>query len=274
MNLSFKQSAFTLLELLITMAIVAVLIAAGTGAYSSVCAKGKMVREIRAGKNLVAAYQSYAGDNNGSYLPGMDFTVNRVWFEPYRRDITIMHASNRYPFRLAPYFDYALKGTILVNDSAKQINSISEPGTPMHDYVVSAFPTFGINYYFVGGCVTGSPAAPLLTYPDDCTSRVGQGEKTLLVFASGGTTDGTRRVEGYNILTPPMIYSQTWSSVEWKKNEDPGIHGNIDARHAGKAVCVYLDGSIKLQTIEELRDMRLWNRKAAEQNDPQYTLPF
>ncbi len=267
-----RSTAFTLIELIVTTGIIIILLTASLGAYNAGMSKCRALREIQAGKNLITAYTSHAAENNGTYLPGMDFTVSRIWFQPYNRDITMMHASNRYPFRLAPYFGYQLKGTILVNDTGRHVDKVATPGTPMHDYVVSAFPNFGMNYYFVGGCVTGSAVNSSLTYPAECISRVSQA-RSILVFATGGTTDGTTRIEGFNILTPPRISASNWSSQKWEKNEDPGLHGNVDARYDGKAVCVFLDGSIRMQTIDQLRDMRLWNRNAAEQNDPNYTVP-
>jgi type II secretory pathway pseudopilin PulG len=268
-----SEAAFTLIELMSVVGISLVLLAVSVGAISKVNSQGKMAREIAAGRNLISAYHAYAADNDGRYLPGMDFTVSKVWFEPYGRDISMMHAANRYPFRLAPYFNYSLKGTVFVNDIEKQIAKIANPGSSMHDYVVSAFPTFGINYYFVGGCVTGTAASPSLMYPGDCVSRQGMADRgSLLVFASGGSTDGSVRVEGYNILTPPRLFSSNWSSSPWSKGGDPGLHGNVDARYDGKAVCVFLDGSVQLKTIEELRDMRLWSRIAAENNDPDYQI--
>lgn len=255
-----------------TIGVILILAVAGIGACHGVFGKRGQIREIAAGKTLITAYQTHAAENDGRYLPGMDFTVNRISFPPYNRDITIMHAANRYPFRLAPYFEYALKGTVLLENNRKAIEKMSTPGTPMHDYVVSAFPTFGINYYFVGGCLTGSAASPSLVYPGECLSRAAQGGGSILVFASGGTTDGTIRMEGFNILTPPRLYAENWSGSTWVKKSDPGLYGNVDARHGGKAVCVFLDGSVKLLTIDELRDMRLWNKNAAEQNNPAYTI--
>lgn len=274
MDAMTKLSAFTLLELLVTIGVVFLLALAGIGACHGVFGKRSQIQEIAAGKTLITAYQTHAAENDGRYLPGMDFTVNKVFFPPYNRDISIMHAANRYPFRLAPYFAYSLKGAVLLENNRRAIEKLSPPGTPMHDYVVSAFPTFGINYYFVGGCLTGSAASPSLIYPGECISRASQGGKPLLVFASGGTTDGSIRMEGFNILTPPQLYSPNWSAGSWTKKSDPGLYGNVDARHEGRAVCVFLDGSLKLLTIEELRDMRLWNRNAAEQNDPDYTIPL
>jgi type II secretory pathway pseudopilin PulG len=266
-----SSAGFTLLEILVSVGIIVMLAIVSVGACHGIMNKREQIQELSAGKNLINAYLAHAADNDGRYLPGMDFSVTKIPFPPYARDITVMHAANRYPFRLAPYFDYRLQGTILLPNNRRQIDKMSKPGTAMHDYVVSAFPSFGINYYFVGGCLTGPGA---MSYPAECTTRTAEGRGNLLVFASGGTTDGTMRVEGFNILTPPRLYSDTWSATPWKKDSDPGLYGNVDARHEGKAVCVFLDGSIKLLSIEELRDMQIWNRNAADQKDPGYTIPL
>ena len=266
-----QPSGFSLTEILVTSGIIAVLALAGAGACQSILSKRAKVQELAAGKTLITAYLTCAADNDGRYLPGMDFSVNKIAFPPENREVTVMHAANRYPFRLAPYFEYQLEGTVLLSGNREHIAKIAKPGTPMHDYVVSAFPSFGINYYFVGGCLNGTGG---LTYPNECVSRTAQGGGSLLVFASGGATDGMTRVEGFNILTPPQLYAAAWSGIAWKKGSDPGLYGNVDARHEGKAVCAFLDGSVRLLSIEELRDMQLWNRNAAEQKDPAYTIPL
>jgi prepilin-type processing-associated H-X9-DG protein len=47
-------------------------------------------------------------------------------------------------------------------------------------------------------------------------------------------------------------------------------YGHVHGRYDGKAVCAFLDGSVRILSIEELRDMRLWSRKAALENNPNY----
>ncbi len=255
-----------------TVGIGAVLVALGAGAYMQALSKCTFLKEVRAGRTLISAYQTHAAENDGRFLPGMDFTVNKVWVESLGKHVS-GHAANRYPFRLAPYFDDTFEGTILLPANEKYINSVAPAGAPMRDYYMSVFPRFGINYYFVGGCLAGTPSNPNLLYPADCVSRVGSSDRSLLVFASGGTLDGSTQVGGYNILTPPRLHAQNWSSQRWSKEEDPGIFGNVDGRYEGRAVCAFLDGSVKLKTIDELRDMRLWNRNAADSNDPDYSIP-
>lgn len=270
--LSHRRSeirAFSMVEILVSVAVIAVLCGVGAGVYQGAMQKTRLAREVTAGKNLISAYQLYAADKDGQYMPGMDFSVNKVLFEPENRTISMIHVANRYPFRLAPYFSSKLDGTILVNDNGKQIEKTAKRGSGMYDYQVSAFPAFGINYYFVGGCIS---AKGELTWPAECTDRVGKANSSPLVFATGGTGRDDNRYDGYNILTPPRTTGQNWSAAKWKENLDPGNFGNVDARHDGKAVCVYLDGSIRLQTIDELRDMRLWSRNAAAQDNPNYQI--
>lgn len=259
MRFNDKLGAFSLVEILATVSIIGVLGTIGVAAFNGAANQSRMAREVAAGRNLVAAYQAAAADNNGRYLPGMDSSVSRVWFEPEQRYISMVHVPNRYPYRLAPYFDYKLEGTILVNDSKKQIERVIKG-----EYGISAFPTFGINYYFVGGAVsrTGSVA-----YQNECLTHTA-GSTSILVFASGGSGE----IDGYNILTPPRLQGTNWSNSPWRDNLDPGIFGNVDARYKGKAVCVFLDGSVRMLSIEELRDMRLWSKNAAFDDNPDYTI--
>jgi prepilin-type processing-associated H-X9-DG protein len=44
----------------------------------------------------------------------------------------------------------------------------------------------------------------------------------------------------------------------------------VDGRFDGKAVCAFLDGSVRVLSIDDLRDMRLWSKNAAINNDPNY----
>jgi prepilin-type N-terminal cleavage/methylation domain-containing protein/prepilin-type processing-associated H-X9-DG protein len=262
--------AFTLVEVLVVVGIIGILAAVAVPMAQGALDKARQARETHAAKSLIAAYLLAAGDNeNGELLPGMDYTVNKVWFEPKKKDLTMMHVANRYPFRLAPYFSYQLEGTILVNGNGSQIASKTPATSSMYDYMVSAFPALGINYYFVGGLKTAAG----VQWADECVTRLPQaGGHSPLVFASGGTTDGMTEVDGFNILTPPRLNTLNWTGTDWSPKADPGNYGNVDARYNGKAVCAFLDGSVRMLGIEELRDMRLWSKNAAAADDAEYTI--
>jgi prepilin-type processing-associated H-X9-DG protein len=90
--------------------------------------------------------------------------------------------------------------------------------------------------------------------------------------SSGGGSNASGRVDGYCILTPPQLTGPMWQTTQWKKGASPASYGNVDARYNGKAVCAFLDGSVKAMGIEELRDMRLWSRGAIEKDNSKYTV--
>jgi prepilin-type N-terminal cleavage/methylation domain-containing protein len=121
--------AFTVIELLVVVAIVATVCGLGGAGYSSAVAKGRMMREVAAGKTLITAFQGYAIDHNGQFIPGVDKTAgssrNPVFYEPYDRKITAMgEAPHRYPFRLASYFGNNFEGVVLFPENKAQIEGI------------------------------------------------------------------------------------------------------------------------------------------------------
>lgn len=54
----------------------------------------------------------------------------------------------------------------------------------------------------------------------------------------------------------------TSSSNTWQASQPPSTWGNLDMRHNGKAVTVHFDGSVIMQGLEQLRDMRQWSNHA------------
>src|SRR5690606_11282952 len=65
---TFRQRAFTVIELLVVVAVLAVVSGLGVAGVQAVRKKGDLTQELVAGRNLVAAYQLYAADNNGRLL--------------------------------------------------------------------------------------------------------------------------------------------------------------------------------------------------------------
>jgi prepilin-type N-terminal cleavage/methylation domain-containing protein len=260
---------FTLIELLVVIAIIALLAGIAFPVFQSVLTKARMTKEIQAGRNLITAYVATAADRDGQFLPAYDRTVGEIILP--NGNAVGGPPAERYPYRLAPYFGNRMDGTILVNNNAKQIDTTST-------YLVSCFPALGINYIFVGGDVS---AAGVMTYPNECISRQGLASASPIVFASaagdgsassGGTSSATGKVDGYCILTPPQLTGPMWNTAAWKKDAAVASYGNVDPRYSGKAVCVFLNGSIQMLGIEQLRDMRLWSRAASEQNNSKYTI--
>jgi len=256
---SLGQRAFTLVELIVTFTIVAILASLTMVVLARVQDSGKLARDVHAGRQLVAAYLAAAADQNGQLLA--------AHYEGRADGISDVHlpdgktvsgaALHRYPYRLARYLNYKLEGTILVNDNVTQIRENFKGS--LYDYGVSLCPAFGINYYFVGGYYVDGE----IQGAAECVTHLGQAEKpsSLLVFATAFTEVNNQRIEGRFGVEPPYYRAKLW---------DSNLH--VDARHSDKAVCAFLDGSVRNYTIEELRDMRLWSKNAAAENNPRYTV--
>ncbi|MFY8216464.1 MAG: type II secretion system protein [Chthoniobacterales bacterium] len=268
---------FTLVELLAVTAILGVLMAMGVGVARSTLSAAYKAREVGAARNLVTALSTSAAEGNGRYLPGMDMRVDGLDNPVYNlegKKITNIRAAQRYPFRIAPYLGKNFDGTILVNKNVNQILK-SSGGVANVDYYVSAFPALGMNIFAVGGVVLKNGTT---LYADDCITTPGQMRVAILAFASAGQGKGAKKIEGYSYVTPPTMSSdspmcRTWSSSEsWDQGEDTMNYGFVDFRYNGRAVCAFLDGSVRMCSVEELHDMRLWTPTAADSDDRNYQM--
>ncbi len=262
-----KTSAFTLVELLTVVAIIAILGAVSVGVVTSGLRQARKTQEMSAAHNLLSAYLTSATSESGDFLPGYDRTVSSVTLPG--GTVVSGPAAERYPWRLAPYLGDNIKGNFIVGDNVGQVDESDE-------YAVSCFPAFGINRYFVGGDVS---AAGVVTFPDEVITRMVNSAPVLLFASAGGAgTDGNgngtgKAMNGYSIITPPNTTTAMWSAATWTSKSAPGDYGNIDARYNNKAICAFLDGSVRMQSIDELRDMTLWSRSAAQAGNPNYMIP-
>jgi type II secretory pathway pseudopilin PulG len=248
--------------MLVVIAVLGLLAGVSMGAYQKTMAKASMGSEICAAKNLIQAYQASSIENSGRFLAARDPIATGVK-NANGQNISMAEVRSRYPFRLAPYFNYKMEGTVLVNRNESQIVKIMGSSGFMYDYGVSVFPAMGINRYLVGGSV--SPNG-VIQYPEECVQSLAQADQSVIVFASAGNPD----VDGYEYVTAPLGPGGQWSSGKWSKGVDAGNYGHVDGRFDGKAVCAFLDGSVRVLSMDELRDMRLWSRKAALENNPAY----
>jgi prepilin-type N-terminal cleavage/methylation domain-containing protein/prepilin-type processing-associated H-X9-DG protein len=269
-----SNHGFTLIELLVVIAIIAVLAGIGSAALLSATDKAQTASEVSAAKTLVSAYQAAAADNAGTFMAALNEDRNLKASDVRNADgrtVPNARARARYPFRLAPYFNYAVDGALLAGNNRQQllkVMNLSSPSGGMYDYGVSAFPSFGINRHHLGGRIDRSGKVDTSAAYADCIRTVAQADHSIIAFVSAGSSD----IDGYEFVYSPGGPGGSWSGEEWTEGTDPSNFGYVHPRHGGKAIAAFLDGSTRLMTIEELRDMRLWSRQAAQADDPNYTV--
>lgn len=257
---------FTLLEVMVTVGILLGLAAISYPVAQSCINRGRLAAEIAGARRVAAAWISHAAENNQAILPGYQMDASAVNARGQKLGFP---ANARYVFRLAPYLDYQLKGSLLVNDQKKIVD----------DYEISMAPSFGINLTFVGGDYGGGSdlvpsEANFATYGKFAVSRLGEihAPAKLIVFASARITDSRGRVqEGYNAIKSPRLTGERWGET-YRESAPYYEFGGVHPRFGGRAVCAMADGHIALLSIDELRDMRRWSNLAAIADDPNWTL--
>jgi prepilin-type N-terminal cleavage/methylation domain-containing protein/prepilin-type processing-associated H-X9-DG protein len=250
-----KNKAFTLIELLVSISIVSILAVLMFLGVKSYIKSAQKATELAAGKTLMNAYHSYAADNNGYVLKAMDPKPGLV-VDNFNKPV-MSHAAKRWPWRLAPYFSHDMD--VLLVDNKSFISTKD----PMYSYLVTVFPTLGMNGIFVGGNYgTGmGPDNPraISIFGNFCVTKITQPvtPSKLIVFASAKMQvppgPGLPLTGCFDIAGPGI-----------------GAVGEVDYKYNEKAVVAYFDGHVELNSEEELKDMRRWSNLAAIQDNPNW----
>lgn len=250
---SRKNPGFSLVELLVCVAIIGLLGGLANAGYQRAVSASRQGAEVTAARNLGLALQLYAQENEGAVLPGyLDARDSRVaeTLNEKRERLSPSRAAQRYPWRLLPYMNYQVRGGVWVNKLASQISD----GDPYRDYMVSLVPTLGMNITYVGGDSRN------VQLPGRCVTRLNRAAQPskLIAFASAQYEDPNYgKLDGYFEVRPPSGASSS----------DAGLV----TRYGGKAVAVMLDGHVEALDMEQLKDMRRWCDEAAVQNNPNWT---
>ncbi|GAB4173244.1 MAG: hypothetical protein Fur0032_12840 [Terrimicrobiaceae bacterium] len=262
-----RTGGFTVVELGVAMAVILILAVVSFPYVSGMCSQAREVREMSGAKRSIAAWLSHATENNGEVLAG------------YRADPMAQTADGkplgfpmnaRYPYRLAPYLNYELKGSLLVNNQEKLKT----------EYSISVAPSFGINLTFVGGDYgSGSDLKPtaenLAQFGNFAVLRVAEIHRPsrLIVFASARFQDPSLggQTEGYNAVKSPYFHGRRWPAA-YDEKRPYWEFGNLHFRFRGKAVCAMADGHVEMLSYEDMLDMTRWSNQAAIEDNPEWTL--
>lgn len=263
-------AGFTLVELLVVVAILVVLLAALLPVFASMRQASARAREIAAARSLVGAWNQYAHDSEGAVLPG--YRAGLPAYDAQRNPIaaqTIGVTANRWVWRLAPYVGHDFNA-LYVGEHERMLRELERTDYSNYLYQTSVFPSLGLNSVWVGGDETfgGFNSAFLGLYGKFYVTRLGEISRPagLVVFASARGQDSMPSgelspvAEGFFRIRSPAFDTRTWG--ERYDPDDPASWGNTSARNGGVTVAAFADGHAAARSPEELDDMRLWSNGA------------
>lgn len=265
----YERRGFTVVELLVVVATIAVLLAFSVPAFRRLVADSSRAREMAAARQMVMAWNTYATDSNAWVLPGFKTGLparlqDGSFISPnsYGGGATI---AARYPWRIAPYLGHKFEG-MYINEQASELEKLKNGKHEEYLYFASLYPSLGMNSTFVGGdqeryAFLPNAPAPLKNFYVQRLSSIRNPDK-LLLFASSRTdaTSDNRQVEGYFRIESPRLVTSQWQAAY--DPAQPASYGNISARHDGTAVCAFTSGAVDTIQVDALRDMRFWANTA------------
>lgn len=263
-------AGFTLVELLVVVAILALIIAALFPVFSRLRASSERAREIAAARDLVGAWTQYSHDASGALLPG--YKSGLPAYDAQRNAIatqTIGVAAHRWPWRLAPYLGHDFNA-LYVGEHERVLRELEASDYSNYLYQTSAFPSFGLNSVWVGGDESfgGFNSAFLGLYGKFYVTRLSEISRpsSLVVFGSARGQEGSPGdlgpvTEGYFRVRSPFFDTRTWAAQY--SDEDPASWGNLSRRNMGEVIVGFADGHSESLAPERLDDMMLWANPAS-----------
>ena len=261
--------AFTLIELLVVMAIIAIMAGLTMGVLSGVQERKRSMEGVNAARNLIAAYNMGCAENNNQY-----FALEDKSAPPLQKAngsfISDAMARARWTLRTTPYLNFQNNPILFTNEIDEYVKSMGMGS--FSDYMYSLVPRFGLNNQFVGGTAVDAGGNMDAKVSEEAALRPSDLPRAIIALVSARQALASDEgFPGYYRVRPPREYNTDyWNTRKWTTDSNPSEFGYIDASYGGKAICAYTDGTVRLQDMEELKDMRFWSKKAVEANKPDY----
>lgn len=269
LSTSSATRGFTLLELLVVVALVGILSSLLLPALSRGKQQARQMNEMGAGRQLATAWQMHADENEDAVLPGY---VSSVEATDDRGQALASPIRDRYPWRLAPQLANNFRA-IYVNDSRRFLEEAAGMSHSDYVYRASLYPSLGYNSVFLGG--DEQKFHPALATPalgvGWLVTRVSQIERpsAMLAFASARARPGGGRDEaGHHVVHPPYLRTRQWDA-SFAASRPPEKFGYVHPRWKGRAVAALTDSHAELLSQTHLQDMRRWCNVSA---GPDWTL--
>lgn len=284
-----RSRAFTLVEVLVVIAIISVLMAVLLPALSKARECAYLTGELTAGRELGQAHRMYAGDYNSYYMAGFASATmvaqRAVIAKDQKGDVLTGLPAQRYPWRLLPYFEYDLASWYRNRDAIeKALNVTGDFNSEQYHYAVSVAPRMGLNQTFIGGSADtdGGGYAFNPAYQAQTSAAWGNNwyckrvsdlnrAAEIIIFATSFGSDPVGKVtlDGLYRISPPYFLARKWTTNRPDSTTAPGQIGGVSFRYSGRAAASMGDGHCETYNWDEMQDMRHWSPQA---NAPDWKL--
>ncbi len=276
-----RQRAFTIVELLIVIGIIAILMSLLFVGLRGALANAAKTRELNSLRNITLSWTMYSGSNNDRLLPGyLEPSVQDAWRLEWRNvagETLTPELAAPYSWRIAPYVEFSWEVLVGYRDDTQQeLNAI-----PAED--VAFEPAFGYNAFYVGGWwETQTVGATTIQAPRyDLISEPGYGglvartlgairqPSELVIFCAtterqpGRFINAERGagVRGFHLATPAIVAGEN----RWEPLDGTTMALNVLAagpvplaRHSNSVAMTTADGGTSTISFDELADQRRW----------------
>lgn len=256
-----RPRGFTLLELLVAVAIVAILAALLLPTVNSMVSASKAAACVSNLRTLGAALQTYIAENDGRFPPSRDRKGNDGNGKPAGQNHWIF--SHYYGRMASPSTEGLAPITYFSGPepSALNVKRYQDAGIfwcpadndPEKRPVNYAANSYTDNAYYIGGETAFSTDAVTGT-PKPNNDYIPSHSRLSAVPRPGQILYAIDHINPSHIMRQSPITHQSWPLMAKtaSKERPPNTTGVAFERHGGKANALFLDGSVRTLTFEDL----------------------